>query len=84
MPVRIMHWGKLVFLLSVWFLLFCTTATAEVVERIVAVVNDEVISQSELDQMAKAIQSQPGMKMPPGSNRSYISWKSSCFLAFVR
>jgi peptidyl-prolyl cis-trans isomerase SurA len=38
-------------------------------ERILAVVNDEVISQSEVDQMAKAIQSQPGMKMPTGSGK---------------
>jgi peptidyl-prolyl cis-trans isomerase SurA len=39
------------------------------VERIVAVVNDEVITQSEVDQMAKAIQSQPGAKVPPGSGK---------------
>jgi peptidyl-prolyl cis-trans isomerase SurA len=43
-----------------------TTARAEVVERILAVVNDDVISKSEVDQMAKAMQSQPGMKMATG------------------
>ncbi len=61
--------GKVLFLLGVWCFLFLTVAEAEVVERILAVVNDEVISQSEVDQMAKAIQSQPGMKMPTGSGR---------------
>jgi peptidyl-prolyl cis-trans isomerase SurA len=34
---------------------------AEVVERILAVVNDDVITKSEVDQMAKAMEAQPGM-----------------------
>jgi peptidyl-prolyl cis-trans isomerase SurA len=59
-------WGKVLFLLGFCFFLFLTTAQAEVVERILAVVNDEVISQSEVDQMAKAMASQPGAKMATG------------------
>lgn len=66
MPVKSL---KIVFLLTVCLSVFWAKAAAEVVERIVAVVNDEVISQSELEQMAKAIQSQPGMKMPSGSGK---------------
>jgi peptidyl-prolyl cis-trans isomerase SurA len=61
--------GKVLFLLVFWFFIFLTTATAEVVERIVAVVNDEVISQSEVEQMAKVLQSQPGMALPSGSGK---------------
>jgi peptidyl-prolyl cis-trans isomerase SurA len=38
------------------------TAVAEVVDRIVAVVNDDVITMSELQNMAKAIQAQSGIK----------------------
>jgi peptidyl-prolyl cis-trans isomerase SurA len=59
-------WGKALFLLGFCFFMFVTTARAEVVERILAVVNDDVISKSEVDQMAKAMQSQPGMKMATG------------------
>jgi hypothetical protein len=60
-------WGKVLFLLGVCFFLFMTAAQAEVVERILAVVNDEVISKSEVDQMAKAMQAQqPGAKMLSG------------------
>jgi len=55
---------RLLLLGSLWFFILWTTATAEVVERIVAVVNDEIISQSELDQMAKALQSTPGVSLP--------------------
>jgi len=69
MLVRSKRWGKIAFLLGVWFYFFMTAASAKVVERIVAVVNDEVISQSEVDQMAKAIQSRPGAKLPPGSGK---------------
>jgi peptidyl-prolyl cis-trans isomerase SurA len=69
MLVRSKRWGKIAFLLGVWFYFFMTAASAKVVERIVAVVNDEVISQSEIDQMAKAIQSRPGAKLPPGSGK---------------
>ena len=69
MLVRSKRWGKIVILLGVWFYFFMTAASAKVVERIVAVVNDEVISQSEIDQMAKAIQSQPGAKLPLGSGK---------------
>jgi peptidyl-prolyl cis-trans isomerase SurA len=61
--------GKVLFLLVFWFFIFLTTATAEVVERIVAVVNDEVISQSEVEQMAKVLQSRPGMALPSGSGK---------------
>ena len=63
------HGMKIILLLGVWLAVFVGTATAEVVERIVAVVNEEVISLSEVEQMAKVIQSQPGMKMPPGSGK---------------
>lgn len=59
-------WGKGLFLLGFCFFLFLTAARAEVVERILAVVNDEVISQSEVDQMAKAMASQPGGKIATG------------------
>lgn len=52
-----------------WLLVLWTAAAAEVVERIVAIVNDEVISQSEVEQMAKAIQAQPGVSLPPGSGK---------------
>jgi peptidyl-prolyl cis-trans isomerase SurA len=61
-------WGKVLFLLSIWSIMLLTTVRAEVVERILAVVNDEVISKSEVDQMAKAMQSQPGVKMPAGKD----------------
>jgi peptidyl-prolyl cis-trans isomerase SurA len=61
-------WGKVLFLLIIWSIMLLTTVRAEVVERILAVVNDEVISKSEVDQMAKAMQSQPGVKMPAGKD----------------
>ncbi len=38
-----------------------SSAAAKVVDRVVAVVNDEVISLSELELMSKSIQSQPGL-----------------------
>jgi peptidyl-prolyl cis-trans isomerase SurA len=59
-------WGKALFLLVFCFFMFATMAQAEVVERILAVVNDEVITKSEVDQMAKAMQSQPGVQMLSG------------------
>jgi peptidyl-prolyl cis-trans isomerase SurA len=71
MLVRSIRWGKLVFFLGLWLCFFWSTAAAKVVERIVAVVNDEVISQSELDQMAKALQSQPGAKLPSGQGKEF-------------
>jgi peptidyl-prolyl cis-trans isomerase SurA len=61
-------WGKALFLLVFCFFLFTAMARAEVVERILAVVNDEVISKSEVDQMAKAMQSQPGAHLPSGKD----------------
>jgi peptidyl-prolyl cis-trans isomerase SurA len=61
-------WGKVLLLLIIWSIMLLTTVRAEVVERILAVVNDEVISKSEVDQMAKAMQSQPGVKMPAGKD----------------
>jgi peptidyl-prolyl cis-trans isomerase SurA len=61
-------WGKVLFLLIIWSIMLLITVRAEVVERILAVVNDEVISKSEVDQMAKAMQSQPGVKMPAGKD----------------
>lgn len=64
-----MHPGKVLLLLVFWFFIFLTSATAEVVERIVAVVNDEVISQSEVEQIAKVLQGQPGMPLPSGSGQ---------------
>lgn len=69
MLTRSIHWLKVIFLVGVGLAIFCNTAAAEVVERIVAVVNEEVISMSEVEQMAKVIQSQPGMKLPPGSGK---------------
>jgi peptidyl-prolyl cis-trans isomerase SurA len=61
-------WGKVLFLLVFCFFMFLTMARAEVVERILAVVNDEVISKSEVDQMAKAMQAQPGARLPSGKD----------------
>ncbi len=69
MLTRRMHWLKVILLVGVWVAIFWGVAAAEVVERIVAVVNEEVISMSEVEQMAKVIQSQPGMKMPTGSGK---------------
>ena len=63
MRVSYKAWGLMI-LLGIGIFLFISVAPAEVVERILAVVNDEVITKSEVDQMAKAIQSQPGMKLP--------------------
>jgi peptidyl-prolyl cis-trans isomerase SurA len=57
-------WGMMILFLGIGIFLFIAVAPAEVVERILAVVNDEVITKSEVDQMAKAMQSQPGMKLP--------------------
>lgn len=71
MLVQSMCRGKVLFLLGVWFFIFLATAAAEIVDRIVAVVNDEVISQSELDQMAKALQSKPGTTIPSGSGKDF-------------
>jgi peptidyl-prolyl cis-trans isomerase SurA len=48
---------------------FAPPLTAEVVDRIVAVVNDEIITYSELQQMAKALQAQPGFRLPAGGGR---------------
>src|SRR3974377_1052995 len=64
MPVNFKTWGKGLLFLGICFFMFWTAAPAEVVERILAVVNDEVITQSEVDQMAKAMQGQPGVKLP--------------------
>jgi peptidyl-prolyl cis-trans isomerase SurA len=58
--------GKALFLLVFCFFMFAAMARAEVVERILAVVNDDVITKSEVDQMAKAMQAQPGMQMVSG------------------
>lgn len=59
----------LLFLFGLCCSMLVTQAAAEVVERILAVVNDEVITKSEVDQMAKAYQAQAGLKLPPGSGR---------------
>jgi len=69
MPDRNRGGGLSLLLLNVFLLFSVATSGAEVVERILAVVNDEVISQSEVDQMAKAMQAQPGAKMPTGSGK---------------
>jgi peptidyl-prolyl cis-trans isomerase SurA len=58
--------GRLLFLLITCTFVFSTAAQAEVVERILAVVNDDIITKSEVDQMAKAMQGQPGVKLPTG------------------
>jgi peptidyl-prolyl cis-trans isomerase SurA len=60
---------QVLFLCGLWGLMLVSAADAKVVERILAVVNDEVISQSEVDQMAKAYQAQAGLKMPPGAGK---------------
>lgn len=52
----IMCWAFV--LAAVW----AAPAAAEVVDRIVAVVNDEVISQSELEMMIKSLHFRPGME----------------------
>ena len=59
-------WRKALFLLFFCFFMCATLARAEVVERILAVVNDDVITKSEVDRMAKAMKSQPGMQMLSG------------------
>ena len=64
MPVNSKTWGKVLFFLGICLFMFLSAAPAEVVERILAVVNDEVITKSEVDQMAKAMQGQPGVKLP--------------------
>ena len=64
MPVNSKTWGKVLFSLGICLFMFLSVARAEVVERILAVVNDEVITKSEVDQMAKAMQGQPGVKLP--------------------
>ena len=61
-------WGKPLFLLVFCFFMFVAAARAEVVERILAVVNDDVITKSEVDQMAKAMQAQPGASLPAGKD----------------
>ncbi len=61
-------WGKTLFLLAFGFFMIVTMARAEVVERILAVVNDDVITKSEVDQMAKAMQAQPGVRLPSGKD----------------
>ena len=63
MPVNSKTWGKVLFFLGICLFMFLSVAQAEVVERILAVVNDEVITKSEVDQMAKAMQGQPGVKL---------------------
>jgi len=57
-------WGRVLVLLGLFLAIGLSTARAEVVERILAVVNDEVITQSEVDQMAKSMQGQPGVRLP--------------------
>ncbi len=64
MPLNLKTWQKVLFLLGISLFMFSTAGRAEVVERILAVVNDEVITKSEVDQMAKAMQGQPGVKLP--------------------
>ena len=59
-------WKIALFLLICCGWQFTATARAEVVERILAVVNDDIITKSEVDQMAKAMQAQQGMQMLSG------------------
>ena len=44
-------------------------AHAEVVDRIVAVVNDDIITMSELQNMAKTIEAQSGVKANPAEDK---------------
>ncbi len=60
---------QVLLLCGLWCFMLVNAAGAKVVERILAVVNDEVISQSEVDQMAKAYQAQAGLNMPSGSGK---------------
>ncbi len=64
MPLNLKTWQRMLFLLGIGLFMFATAGRAEVVERILAVVNDDVITKSEVDQMAKAMQGQPGVKLP--------------------
>jgi len=52
---------KILFILMAGCLCLAMSAAAEVVDRVVAIVNDEVISLSELDQLTKIVQAQTGM-----------------------
>lgn len=52
---------RILVLASLLGLIAAGPAAAKVVDRVVAVVNDEVISLSELELMAKSIQAQPGL-----------------------
>ncbi|MCL6621432.1 MAG: SurA N-terminal domain-containing protein [Syntrophobacterales bacterium] len=58
MMARWGFYGMVLVLAAVW----AAPTGAEVVDRIVAVVNDEVISQSELEMMIKSLQFRPGME----------------------
>uniref|UniRef100_A0A7C5AKN9 PpiC domain-containing protein n=1 Tax=Desulfobacca acetoxidans TaxID=60893 RepID=A0A7C5AKN9_9BACT len=59
----------LLFLVSLWLSASPHYGAAEVVDRIVAVVNDEVITQSEVDQLAQALHTTPGVRLPAGSGQ---------------
>jgi peptidyl-prolyl cis-trans isomerase SurA len=64
--------GRIVTVIAVLVLLgLARTGVAEVVDRIVAEVNDEIITMSELQNMAKAIQTQSGVK-PTGQIDSKV------------
>lgn len=54
---------------GLWFLAPALPGAAEVVDRIVAVVNDEIITQSEVDQLAQALHATPGVYLPAGSGK---------------
>jgi peptidyl-prolyl cis-trans isomerase SurA len=54
--------SKMLVFMSLLGLIATAPAAAEVVDRVVAVVNDEVISLSEVELMAKSLQTQPGLE----------------------
>lgn len=58
------HWRRLLLLAGLALLALVLPGRAEVVDRIVAVVNDEVITQSEVEQLAQALQTTPGVILP--------------------
>lgn len=73
MPACIRLFSQICLGMALAFLLGSSFAAAKVVERILAVVNDEVISQSEVEQMAKAFQAHPDFRLPPGKSKDLQS-----------
>lgn len=62
--------GRCLFRAVLLTLVLVGAGSAEVVDRVVAVVNDEVISLSEVELMAKSLQAQPGVDSRLGSGET--------------